>query len=162
MSDEIFDLSGRVALINGASRGIGAAIASLLAAHGAEVVVTSRKAAGVEAVAATIRAAGGQATAMVCHSGSPEQLEQTITAVLTRSARLDIVVNNAAANPYFGPILDSPLDAVDKTIEVNLRGYFCACMIAGRAMRARGGGAIVNVSSINAERPGEGQGIYSV
>jgi NAD(P)-dependent dehydrogenase (short-subunit alcohol dehydrogenase family) len=71
VKEPLFDLSGRVALINGASRGIGAAIANLLAAHGADVVVTSRKAAGVEAVAEAIRAAGGRATAMVCHGGSP-------------------------------------------------------------------------------------------
>jgi NAD(P)-dependent dehydrogenase (short-subunit alcohol dehydrogenase family) len=162
MSDQLFDLSGRVALVNGASRGIGAAIARLLAAHGADVVVTSRKAAGVEAIAATIRSEGGRATAMVCHGGSPEQLDATFAAIVERCGRLDILVNNAAANPYFGPILDSPLAAVDKTIEVNLRGYFYASMLAGRTMRAQGGGAIVNVSSINAERPGEGQGIYSV
>jgi NAD(P)-dependent dehydrogenase (short-subunit alcohol dehydrogenase family) len=162
MSDDLFDLSGRVALVNGASRGIGAAIAHLLAAHGADVVVTSRKAAGVEAVAESIRSAGGRATAMVCHAGSPEQLDATFAAIIERRGRLDVLVNNAAANPYFGPILDSPLAAIDKTIEVNLRGFFYASMLAGRAMRAQGGGVIVNVSSINAERPGEGQGIYSV
>jgi NAD(P)-dependent dehydrogenase (short-subunit alcohol dehydrogenase family) len=162
VNEPLFDLSGRVALINGASRGIGAAIANLLAAHGAEVVVTSRKAAGVEAVAEAIRAAGGRATAMVCHAGAPEQLERTFAEVVARTGRLDILVNNAAANPYFGPILDSPLEAVDKTIEVNLRGYFYASMLAGRAMRERGRGVMVNVSSINAERPGQGQGIYSV
>jgi NAD(P)-dependent dehydrogenase (short-subunit alcohol dehydrogenase family) len=157
-----FDLSGRVALVNGASRGIGAAIASLLARHGAEVVVTSRKAAGVEAVAESIRAAGGRATAMTCHAGSPEQLDATFEAISQRCRRIDILVNNAAANPWFGPILESPLSAIDKTIEVNLRGFFYASMLAGRAMRRQGRGAIVNVSSINAERPGVGQGIYSV
>jgi NAD(P)-dependent dehydrogenase (short-subunit alcohol dehydrogenase family) len=162
MSDELFDLSGRVALVNGASRGIGAAVARLLAQHGAEVVATSRKAAGVEAVAESIRSAGGRATAMVCHAGAPEQLDATFAAILERCGRIDILVNNAAANPWFGPILESPLAAIDKTIEVNLRGFFYASMLAGRAMRAQGRGAIVNVSSINAERPGDGQGIYSV
>jgi len=162
MSDELFDLSGRVALVNGASRGIGAAVARLLAQHGAEVVVASRKVAGVEAVAESIRSAGGRATAMVCHAGSPEQLDATFAALAERCGRIDILVNNAAANPWFGPILDSPLAAIDKTIEVNLRGFFYASILAGRAMRQRGRGAIVNVSSINAERPGVGQGIYSV
>jgi NAD(P)-dependent dehydrogenase (short-subunit alcohol dehydrogenase family) len=162
MSDELFDLTGRVALVNGASRGIGAAVALLLARHGAEVVVTSRKATGVEAVAESIRSAGGRATAMVCHAGAPEQLDATFAAILERCGRIDILVNNAAANPWFGPILESPLAAIDKTIEVNLRGFFYASMLAGRAMRAQGRGAIVNVSSINAERPGDGQGIYSV
>jgi len=162
MSDELFDLSGRVALVNGASRGIGAAVARLLAQHGAEVVVASRKVAGVEAVAESIRSAGGRATAMVCHAGSSEQLDATFAAISERCGRIDILVNNAAANPWFGPILDSPLAAIDKTIEVNLRGFFYASILAGRAMRQRGRGAIVNVSSIKAERPGVGQGIYSV
>jgi NAD(P)-dependent dehydrogenase (short-subunit alcohol dehydrogenase family) len=162
MSDPLFDLSGRVALVNGGSRGIGAAVARLLAAHGAELIVTSRRSAGVESVAAAIRAAGGRATAMVCHAGAPAQLEQTFDEVERRCGGLDILVNNAVTNPYYGPILDSPLDAVDKTLEVNLRGCFLASMLAGRRMRARGRGAIVNTSSINAERPGHLQGIYSV
>ena len=162
MNDSLFDLSGRVALVNGASRGIGAACARLLAAHGAEVIVTSRKAEALEAVASSIRAAGGRASALVCHGGSISQLDETFRTVLERHARLDILVNNAAANPYFGPILDSPVEAIDKTLEVNLRGFFYASMLAGRAMRTGAGGAIVNVSSINAERTGEWQGIYSV
>ena len=163
MKKDIFDLSGKVAVVSGASRGIGESAARLLASYGAHVVVSSRKMANVSAVAESIGAAGGRATALACHVGSALAIDQLVTTVEGRFGRIDILVNNAAANPYFGPILETDLAAFDKTIEVNLRGYFYMSMKAAQVMRKDGkGGAIVNTASINAVRPGLFQGIYSM
>jgi len=161
MADE-FDLGGRVALVTGASRGIGRAIAHALARHGAIIVAASRKLEGCEAVAAEIRAAGGQATALACHIGEPEQISAALGEIDRRHGRLDILVNNAATNPYFGPALEMELAAYQKTVDVNVRGYFWASVEAARRMVARGKGAIVNVASVNAFRPMDGQAVYSM
>jgi NAD(P)-dependent dehydrogenase (short-subunit alcohol dehydrogenase family) len=162
MTETSFDLTGRVALVTGSSRGIGEAIARRLAHHGAHVVVSSRKTEACEAVAQSIRASGGQATARVCHIGRTEPLRQTLADIAEDLGSLDILVNNAAANPYFGPILDTPDWAFDKTVEVNLKGYFAASATAARIMQAQGRGAIVNIASVNAAIPGAWQGIYSI
>lgn len=159
---DIFDLGGRVALVTGASRGIGCAIASLLARHGAEVVVTSRKLPDCESVAARIREAGGRAWALACHVGEPGEITAAFRAVDERSGRIDILVNNAATNPYHGPAVGMDPGAWQKTLDVNLRGTFAACVEAGRRMLAQGRGAVVNVASVNAFRPMEGQVCYSL
>ncbi|HEU0224899.1 MAG TPA: glucose 1-dehydrogenase [Steroidobacteraceae bacterium] len=161
MADE-FDLTGRVALVTGASRGIGRAIAHALARHGAVVVAASRKLEGCEAAAAEIRAAGGQATALACHIGDPQQITAAMQEIDRRHGRLDILVNNAATNPYFGPALEMELPAYQKTVDVNIRGYFWTSVEAARRMIARGKGAIVNVASVNAFRPMDGQAVYSM
>ncbi len=162
MSKSLFDLSGKLALVTGASRGIGAATAQLLAAHGAEVILSSRKADGLKAVAETIVSGGGKAHVMPCHTGEGVAIEAMMNDVEARFGRLDILVNNAATNPYFGHILDTDLSALDKTVAVNLRGYFHLSMRAGQLMRKQGGGAIVNVSSVNGVTPAPMQGAYSV
>jgi NAD(P)-dependent dehydrogenase (short-subunit alcohol dehydrogenase family) len=161
MADE-FDLTGRVAFVTGASRGIGRAIAHALARHGAIVVAASRKLEGCEAVAAEIRAAGGQATALACHIGEPTQITVAMQEIDRRHGRLDILVNNAATNPYFGPALDMELSAYQKTVDVNIRGYFWTSVEGARRMIAHGKGAIVNVASVNAFRPMDGQAVYSM
>ncbi len=163
MSSEVMNLHGRVALISGASRGIGAAIARLLAAQGAQVLLCSRKIEGCEAVAAELRAAGGQAEAIACHIGDMEQIDALFAHVAARYGRLDILVNNAAANPYFGSILDTDLAAFQKTVDVNIRGYFFMSARAGKIMAQQSqGGSIVNVASVNGVIPGAMQGIYSI
>jgi NAD(P)-dependent dehydrogenase (short-subunit alcohol dehydrogenase family) len=162
LASDIFDLSGRVALVTGGSRGIGRAIALLLARHGATVVVTSRKLEGCEAVAAEIRAAGGAAFAAACHIGEPEQISALMREVDARHGRIDILVNNAATNPYFGPSIAMDLAAYQKTVDVNIRGYFWTAIEAARHMLAQGKGAIVNVASVNAFRPMDGQAVYSM
>ena len=159
---DMFDLTGRVALVTGASRGIGEAIAKAYAARGARVIVSSRKHDGCEAVAAAIVAAGGDAVAMACHIGDMEALERLFAAVGERYGRLDVLVNNAATNPYYGHVLDTDLGAFQKTVDVNIRGYFFASVLGGRLMRSGGGGSIINIASVNAIRPGPLQGIYSV
>ena len=141
-----FDLSGRTALITGASRGIGKAIAELLAQHGAHVIISSRKVEGCTAVVQEIVAAGGSAEAMACHIGDLQQIESAIAQIRERHGKLDILVNNAAINPYFGHILDTPPEAFQKTIDVNMRGYFYMSVGAGKLMRETGGGTIVNTA----------------
>lgn len=157
-----FDLSGRMAVITGASRGIGAAIAHLLAAHGAHVVCTSRRIEACESVAAAIRQTGGSAQALAMHAGEPAAIEALFAALDAQGRTADILVNNAAANPYFGPMLDMDLSSYEKIVAVNLRGYFWASVQAARRMRESGGGAIVNIASVNARRPAPGQGAYSM
>ena len=106
---DLFDLTGKVALVTGASRGIGESIARLLAQYGAHVIVSSRKIDGCEAVASSIRDAGGKATALACHVGEMEQITEAFDAIKRDFGKLDILVNNAAANPYFGHILDTTI-----------------------------------------------------
>jgi NAD(P)-dependent dehydrogenase (short-subunit alcohol dehydrogenase family) len=162
VGDPIFDLSGRTALVSGASRGIGEAIARLLAAHGAHVVCTSRKLEGCEAVAEAIRAGGGSAQAIAMHVGDPAAIEATFAQLDSEGRTATILVNNAAANPYFGPMLDMDLGSYEKTVEVNLRGYFWTTVQAAKRMKSKGGGAVVNIASVNAKRAAPGQGIYSM
>jgi NAD(P)-dependent dehydrogenase (short-subunit alcohol dehydrogenase family) len=157
-----FDLTGRVAVVTGASRGIGEAIATAFSERGAQVVVSSRKQEGCEAVAAAINAAGGKATAVACHIGDMEALGKLFSTVQEKFGRVDVLVNNAATNPYYGHILDTDLGAFQKTVDVNIRGYFYASVLAGRIMRTHGGGSIINVASVNAVRPAPLQGIYSI
>lgn len=162
MSTNLFDLTGKIALVTGASRGIGESIAMLLAEQGAHVIVSSRKIDGCQTVADAIINAGGSAEAFACHVGSMDDIENIFKHIQTKYGKLDILVNNAAANPYFGDILDTDLAAYTKTVDVNIRGYFFMSVQAGRLMRENGGGAIVNTASVNAIQPGSLQGIYSI
>ncbi|UFH51450.1 SDR family oxidoreductase [Pseudomonas sp. KNUC1026] len=162
MPSSLFDLSGKIALVTGASRGIGEAIAHLLAQHGAEVIVASRKAPACEAVVQRIRENGGKAHALACHMGELEQIDAAFAHIRERFGRLDILVNNAATNPQFGHVLDTTVEAFQKTVDVNLRGYFFACVAAGKLMREHGGGSIINVASVNGVQPAPMQGVYSI
>jgi|TARA_R110002012_G_scaffold26654_4_gene86295 NAD(P)-dependent dehydrogenase (short-subunit alcohol dehydrogenase family) len=158
----LFDLSGKVALVTGASRGIGEGIAKLLAQHGAHVIVSSRKVEGCQAVVDDIIKAGGSAQAIACHIGDMAQIEAIFSSISEQHGKLDILVNNAAANPYFGHILDTDLSAYEKTVDVNIRGYFFMSTLGAKLMKTNGGGAIVNVASVNGVIPGDFQGIYSI
>lgn len=159
---QLFDLDGKVALVTGASRGIGEAIAKLLAQQGAHVIVSSRKVDDCQQVADAIIAAGGKASALACHIGEMEQITATVATIREQFGKLDILVNNAATNPYFGNVLDTDLSAFQKTVDVNIRGYFFMSVEAGKLMRENGGGAILNVASVNGMVPGMMQGIYSI
>jgi NAD(P)-dependent dehydrogenase (short-subunit alcohol dehydrogenase family) len=162
MATNLFDLHGKVALVTGASRGIGRSIAELLAEQGAHVLISSRQQADCDAVAAGIVEAGGSAEGLACHIGELEEITDTVEAVRERHGQLDILVNNAAANPYFGNILDTPPEAFQKTVDVNIRGYFYMSAEGAKLMRDSGGGSIVNTASINALKPPPMQGIYSI
>lgn len=158
----LFDLDGKIAFVSGASRGIGEAIAHLLARQGAHVIVSSRKLEGCQPVADAIIAAGGKAMAMACHIGEMEQIHQAFARIREDFGRLDILVNNAATNPQFCHVLDTDLSAFQKTVDVNIRGYFFMSVEAGKLMREHGGGSIINVASINGVSPGAFQGVYSM
>ena len=167
MPTKLFDLDKKIALVTGASRGIGEAIAKLLAEQGAHVIVSSRKAEDCDTVAEEITAGGGSAETLACNIGNMEDIEAAFASISENHGRLDILVNNAAANPYFGNILDTDLGAFNKTVDVNIRGYFFMSAAAGKMMRAQfergeGGGRIVNTASINGLQPGHQQGIYSI
>lgn len=159
----LFDLSGRVALVTGASRGIGGAIADILAEHGAQVVLSSRKQADLEAEAERINAKHGErATAIAAHAGRLEELERLVDQVMDRFSRIDILINNAATNPYMGPVMAAELSVWDKTFEVNLRGVFVLTKLVYERSMESHGGAIVNVASIGGLRPGIGLGVYNI
>jgi NAD(P)-dependent dehydrogenase (short-subunit alcohol dehydrogenase family) len=159
---QLFDLDGKIAFVSGASRGIGEAIAKLLAQQGAHVIVSSRKIDDCQKVADAIIADGGKATAVACHIGEMEQISNVFAQIKEQFGRLDILVNNAATNPQFCNVLDTDLSAFQKTVDVNIRGYYFMSIEGGKLMKANGGGSIINVASINGVSPGEFQGIYSV
>jgi NAD(P)-dependent dehydrogenase (short-subunit alcohol dehydrogenase family) len=162
MSNDLFDISGKVALVTGASRGIGEEIAKLLANYGAHVIVSSRKIDGCQSVAQSIVESGGSAEAFACHVGEMDQIGAIFGYIRETLGRLDILINNAATNPYFGDILDTDLGSFQKTVDVNLRGYFFMSVEAGKIMREHGGGAIVNTASVAGLQPSPGQGIYAI
>ncbi len=157
-----FDLDDKIAIVTGASRGIGQSIAKGLAAHGATVFCTSRKIEDLNKVKDEIELEGGKAHAIACHIGKLDDIQNLFKAVEERYGRLDILVNNAATNPYFGDVLHATADAWDKTIDVNFKGYFFMSQFAANLMIKNKGGSIVNVASINGIRPAPFQGIYSM
>jgi NAD(P)-dependent dehydrogenase (short-subunit alcohol dehydrogenase family) len=157
-----FSLEGKIALVTGASRGIGEAIATTLAEYGAHVILASRKLEALENVAEKIGEAGGKATPIACHMGKMEQIENLFKEIKEKFDGLDILVNNAATNPYFGDMLNADEGIWDKTNEVNMKGPFFMIQNAAKLMIAGGGGAIVNVASVNGISPAPFQGIYSI
>ena len=162
-ASSLFDLSGRVALVTGASKGIGNATAEVLAEYGARVVLSSRKQADLDAEAERINARHpDKATAIAAHAGRPEDLQRLVEEVMRRFSRIDILVNNAATNPYVGPVLGAELAAWDKTFEVNLRGVFVLTKLVYEASMGPRGGAIVNIASIGGIKPGIGLGVYNI
>ncbi len=162
MTKNQFDLDGKIAVVGGASRGIGESIAKILGEYGAHVICSSRRIDGCEAVADSIKAAGGSAEAVACHMGRVEQIELLFQHIDNAHGRVDVLVNNAASNPYYGHILDTPVAAFEKTLEVNMRGYFYMCVEAGKRMREQQSGSIINVASVNGVTPGDKQAVYSM
>lgn len=157
-----FDLSGKTALITGASRGIGEAIAVTLADYGARCLLVSRKEDSLNAVQKNIISRGGKAEVIACNVGDIEKIPELFAKIKETHGRLDILVNNAATNPYFGEMTGADEGIWDKTFNVNLKGPFFLIKEAAALMAASGGGSIVNVSSINGVRPAPFQGIYSI
>ena len=143
-----FSLTDRVAIITGASRGIGEAIASTFAEYGAKVVLSSRKQESLDAVANSINEAGGEALPIACHTGKMEMIDALYEKVMDTYGRVDILVNNAATNPYFGTMLEISASQYDKTLEVNTKGYFFMAQKAGKIMVKQGKGSIINIASV--------------
>lgn len=157
-----FSLDNKIALITGASRGIGEAIAVTLSEYGAQCLLVGRKIDPLNEVAAKITDNGGKAEAIACNIGYMEQLKELFDGIRERFGRLDILVNNAATNPYFGDLMNAEEWAWDKTNNVNLKGPFFMTQFGAALMMESGGGAIVNVASVNAVSPAPMQGIYSI
>ena len=153
-------LEDKVAIITGASRGIGESIARTFVANGARVVIASRKIEGVRAVADSL---GEGALAVAAHTGREADCEALVAAAIERFGRVDVLVNNAATNPYFGPMLDVDMGAWQKTFEVNLQGYFWMARGVARHLRDRGApGSIVSVSSVAGLEAAPLQGVYGM
>ena len=155
-------LDGKIALVTGASRGIGQSIAQTLAEYGAEVILVSRKMESLTKVANEITGKGGKAVAIACHMGDMNDIGKLFENIEKTYGRLDILVNNAATNPYFGEMTGVDEGVWSKTFDVNLKGPFFMIQKAIPLMKAAGGGAIVNVSSVNGIRPAQFQGVYSI
>jgi NAD(P)-dependent dehydrogenase (short-subunit alcohol dehydrogenase family) len=160
----MFDLSGKVAIVSGASRGIGEQIARTYAAAGARVVISSRRSENIEPVAESINSEyPGMALAVVAHAGEEENGRALVERAVETFGRVDIAVNNAGTNPHFGPLLSSEESQWDKIFEVNVKGSFWLCKAAALQMREQGeGGKIINMSSVAGIKPGYFMGIYSI
>jgi len=153
-------LEGKVAIVTGASRGIGEAIARTFAAHGAKVVCASRKLDGVAAVAESI---GPSAIAVAAHTGREEDCVALVKTAVDKLGKVDVLVNNAGTNPYFGPLLDVDVGAWDKTFEVNTKGYFWMTREVARHLRERdAAGSIINMASIAGLTASPLQGVYAM
>lgn len=159
---ENFQLTGKVAIVTGASKGIGKAIAFALAQAGATVVVSSRKLPAVQEVADEFKAKGLQAVAFPCHMGDDAQIKELAESTIKNLGGIDIIVNNAAANPVFGPVQDAGDGAFHKIMDVNVLGPLNLAKYAYESMKSRGGGSVVNISSVEGISPGQGLGLYSV
>jgi dehydrogenase/reductase SDR family protein 4 len=156
-----FSLKGKVALVTGASRGIGRAIAMAFADAGADVAISSRKPPDLEAVAEEIKAKGRKSMALASHIAKIDDSKTLVAKVKSEWGRIDILVNNAGTNPYYGPLLDAEEWAWDVTMNVNLKGPFLLSQLVVKVMREQGGGSIINIASIAGIIPSE-LNIYSV
>jgi dehydrogenase/reductase SDR family member 4 len=162
MTNNFFDLTGKVALITGASKGIGESIAHYLAAQGAKIVVNSRKQEAVDAVANAIITEGGQAVGIAGQVGNADDCKNLFDFTMETYGRVDILVNNAATNPVFGPVENTDDKAFNKIIDVNVKAPFDLAKLCLPVMQQNGGGSIINISSIGGVSPETMLGIYSV
>jgi NAD(P)-dependent dehydrogenase (short-subunit alcohol dehydrogenase family) len=157
-----FDLTGKVAIVTGASKGIGKAIAHGLAEYGASVVVSSRKQEAVDEVAAEFQAGGLIATGIACHVGEEDQLKNLVDQTVKQYGGIDILINNAATNPVFGPLEDMDGGVFDKVMNVNVRACMILSNLCKPIMEKRGGGSIINIASVEGIKPSPMMSIYSV
>lgn len=156
-------LKDKVAIVTGASRGIGESIAKGYAREGASVVIASRKQDALDALLPEIQAFGGEVRAFATHTGDLTQCQALINKTVAEFGKVDILVNNAATNPQFGPMMDSEPSQWQKIYEVNVMGYFYLCKYAADVMRQRqNGGKLINVASVLGLQPHFTMGIYSV
>jgi NAD(P)-dependent dehydrogenase (short-subunit alcohol dehydrogenase family) len=148
-----FDLSGRVALVTGGTRGLGLAIARAFSTAGADIMVASRKEDACLQVAAELRGGGGRAVGHPCHVGRWDEVERLVEAAYGEFGRVDVLVNNAGVSPLYSALSEVTEELFDKVIAVNLKGPFRLCALVGERMVATGGGSIINISSTGAVRP---------
>lgn len=158
----LFDLTGKVAIVTGASKGIGESMARGLAEFGAKVVVSSRKQEAVDAVAESFSVDGLEAVGMACHVGRSEQRKALVEQVLERYGRIDILINNAATNPYFGPIQDMTEEIYHKTMQINMDAALFMSNLVYPSMKENGGGSIIHISSIEGLHASAGFAAYNL
>lgn len=157
-----FDLTGKVAIITGSSKGIGESIARGFAEHGAKVVISSRKQEAVDAVAASFQKDGLEAIGIACHVGDEEQLKNLVEKTIEKYGGIDILVNNAATNPVFDKLINTDSNIFDKIMNVNVRACFTLANLCYPSMVERGGGSVINIASIEGQKPSNRLGLYSV
>ncbi len=157
-----FDLTGKVAIVTGASKGIGESIARGLAEYGAKVIVSSRKQDAVDQVAATFKRDGLEATGIACHVGDAAQLQNLVDKTVELYGGVDILVNNAATNPVFAPLVYGTAEVFDKIMNVNVKACMLLANLCHPIMEKRGGGSIINIASVEGMKPSMGLGMYSV
>lgn len=158
----LFDLSGKVALITGSTKGIGKAIATRLAEHGAQVVISSRNQDACDEVAASLRQAGHSAIAVACNINYKEQLQNLVNKTREHYGKIDVLVCNAALNPYFGPSQDIPDASFDKVMHANIGSVHRLCQLVIPGIAEQGGGAVIIVSSIGGLKGTENLGAYAI
>jgi NAD(P)-dependent dehydrogenase (short-subunit alcohol dehydrogenase family) len=162
MADSPFRLDGKIAIVTGSSRGIGRSIAESMAAQGAKVVISSRKAGTCEEVAAAIRKAGGEALVIPCNVSRKPEIENLVAATIKQWGRIDILVCNAAVNPAYGPLANLTDDVFDKIMGANVKSNLWLCNMAIPGMAERGDGAVIIVSSIAGLRASPNLGGYGI
>lgn len=157
-----FDLTDKVAILTGASKGIGKAMAHILATYGAKVVVSSRKQESVNEVVAELKQEGLEATAIACHVGDNEQLKNLVDQTINTYGRVDVLINNAATNPVFGPLSDMDEAVFNKVMGVNVKACMLLSNLCFPHMKKQGGGSIINVASVEGLKPSPGMSLYGV
>jgi NAD(P)-dependent dehydrogenase (short-subunit alcohol dehydrogenase family) len=162
MSNELFNLSDKVAIVTGSTKGIGRSIAEALARAGAKVVISSRKADKCEEVASAVESEGLEATPIPCHIGKRDDVERLVSETRKRYGKIDVLVCNAAVNPYYGPMSGLTDDAFTKVIDSNVRSNLWLCNLAIPDMAERRDGSVIIVSSIGGLRGSQQLGIYAI
>lgn len=158
----LFNLEGKVAIITGASKGIGESMARGLAEFGAKVVVSSRKQEAVDEVAQAFRADGLEAIGVACHVADEDQRKNLVEKTLAEYGRIDILINNAGTNPYFGPIESMPMEAYHRTLDINLHAPLELSQLTHPHMKAVGGGSVIHISSIEGLHATAGFAAYNL
>lgn len=157
-----FNLEGKVAIITGSSKGIGESIARGLAEQGAKVVISSRKQAAVDEVVERFKADGLEAFGIACHVGDAEQRQNLVAKTIEHFGGVDILVNNAATNPTFGPLVKVDDAVFDQIMNVNVKACMVLANLCFSSMKSRGGGSVINIASVEGLKPSAGLGMYSV
>jgi dehydrogenase/reductase SDR family protein 4 len=158
----MLDLNNKTAIVSGGSKGIGKAIAKKLAEAGANVVICSRKKENLDSAVNEAGLNGLTLIPIECNTSNNESIQSVVDHTIEKFDKVDILVNNAAANPYYGPILNSDDSHWDKIFDVNVKGYFNFAKACSKTMIANNSGKIINVASIAAKTPLEGLGVYNI
>jgi len=157
-----FYLTGKVAIVTGASRGIGECMARGLAEFGAKVVIASRKQEGVDLVAASMTKDGWDVLPVACHVGNEDHLQNLVNKTIEKYGGVDILINNAATNPVYASIEDMSSDLFDKMMNINVKAAFTLSNLCMKSMKERGGGSIIHISSVEGTKPSPGLSLYSI